>query len=319
LTGTVNISGSAVQTIADGKVDGDAVSFRVQFPDGGRTVTFTGKVDGDEIVFSREVVVPPGANPGGNGILGDGGPATFTVYRVTQTPNGPTGTWQVEQPPGRVVLSLVGGRLIGTVAAGNGAGQAISEGKIDGDKITFKVQFPDGGRTLTFTGRLAGDEILFSREAVVPAGAQAGGAGILGGPNGPPEFKAFRLVEKDRWSGTVKNAPTPRNQNPNPNQRAVSLVTRLTPAVHWRWTGSKSVETRVFSLAANQNFEVTDFNLDGERLSFSYIQGRNVRTCQLSRQPAGKFEGTCQDPALLIELTPPPGTQQNPPAPAARN
>ena len=320
LTGTVN-NGGAEQAIADGKVEGDALSFNVQSPDGARTVTFTGKVNGDEIVFSRQVVVPPGANAGGTGIWGQGGPGTVTVHRVTETdptaPTGPAGTWQVEQPAGRVVLRLVSGKLFGSVTAPNGNAQQISDGKIEGDTVTFKVQFPNGGRTLTFTGRLSGDEILFTRE--VSATGTTAGAGLLAGPNGPPEFKAIRLVERDRWSGTVRNAPTPRNQNPNPNPRAVSLATRLTSSPHWRWSGSKSLETRIFSLAANQNFEVTQFDLTADRLSFSYVQGSNERSCQLSRRPGGKFEGRCQDPALLIELTPTSSAEEKSPTPATRN
>jgi hypothetical protein len=67
-------------------------------------------------------------------------------------------------------LKAEGGKLTGTVLGGGGGRQAgggtpmpreISDGKVDGNNISFKVSFDAGGqtRTTTYTGTLAGEEL----------------------------------------------------------------------------------------------------------------------------------------------------------------
>jgi hypothetical protein len=86
LTGTVKyvipaLSGSV--EIYDGRIDGGAITFKVTSPNGGRTITFTGTiVSSDEMMFRREVEVPPGGGPGGAGIFGALGARTFTAKKV---------------------------------------------------------------------------------------------------------------------------------------------------------------------------------------------------------------------------------------------
>jgi len=108
LTGTV-----AEVAIVDGAIDGDAISFNVELPDGDRTVTFRGTVGGDEIAFTRDVQFRQGGPQGGAGIFGAAGPRTFTLTRVPagQAPKTPRGApWPnqltVYDRQGRVLQTL---------------------------------------------------------------------------------------------------------------------------------------------------------------------------------------------------------------------
>ena len=89
VTGTVGqgILDVPVMTAAiyDGRREADAVTFKARSPDGDRSVTFTGTVQGDQIAFTRVVDVRPGGSRGGLGIFGVGGPPRFTVTRVKET------------------------------------------------------------------------------------------------------------------------------------------------------------------------------------------------------------------------------------------
>ena len=143
----------------------------------------------------------------------------FTTGALTgaQAPPTAAGTWQMEAPQtGFIVLKIDGDTVSGTVAAAaTDSGTTITEGTVRANTIAFSVQFPNGGRTVKFNGTIEGDAIRFMREVIVPKGAAAGGNAILGA-NGPSDFTVYRLIETSVWTGTVRNAPTPRNQNPNP-------------------------------------------------------------------------------------------------------
>ena len=69
--------------IYDGTISGDTISFKCDSPDGHeqRTITFTGKVDGNKILFTRSVKVFRGGDPGLNGIYGAKGATQFTATR----------------------------------------------------------------------------------------------------------------------------------------------------------------------------------------------------------------------------------------------
>jgi hypothetical protein len=85
LTGTILFAAPAQSgslQIYDGRVDTNTMTFRVKSPTGGRTITFTGTMKGNEIVFTREVDVPPDGLPGGAGIFGAFGARTFTATRA---------------------------------------------------------------------------------------------------------------------------------------------------------------------------------------------------------------------------------------------
>jgi hypothetical protein len=71
--------------IYDGFIERDIISFKCNSPDGGdRTILFTGKLDGDEILFTREVKLRPGGNPGDDGIFDLAGATHFTATRAQQ-------------------------------------------------------------------------------------------------------------------------------------------------------------------------------------------------------------------------------------------
>ena len=56
-----------------------------------------------------------------------------------------------------------GTKLTGTVQGAQGEPMAISEGKVDGDKISFKVSF--NGMTITHEGTVNGDEIKLTSKS----------------------------------------------------------------------------------------------------------------------------------------------------------
>jgi hypothetical protein len=56
-----------------------------------------------------------------------------------------------------------GAKLTGTVQGAQGDPIAISEGKVDGDKISFKVSF--NGMTITHEGTVNGDEIKLTTKS----------------------------------------------------------------------------------------------------------------------------------------------------------
>jgi pimeloyl-ACP methyl ester carboxylesterase len=70
--------------ILEGRVDSQTMTFKTKSGDGDRTITFTGKLDGGRIEFTRTVVVRPAGNPGGAALWGASGPKTFTLMRLTR-------------------------------------------------------------------------------------------------------------------------------------------------------------------------------------------------------------------------------------------
>lgn len=80
-----------------------------------------------------------------------------------------TGTWfgRVEMGPGRVmeqtiILKVQGGKLTGTVKTASGE-MGISDGKINGDEISFAATREAGGNTMkmVYKGKISGNEIKF--------------------------------------------------------------------------------------------------------------------------------------------------------------
>jgi hypothetical protein len=66
-----------------GRIDGGTISFRVDSPGASeqRTATFTGKIDGDKIYFTRSIKVFREGDPGENGIYGWNGARSFIAYK----------------------------------------------------------------------------------------------------------------------------------------------------------------------------------------------------------------------------------------------
>ena len=84
-----------------------------------------------------------------------------------------TGKWTGEITTGRgpqpfnLELKQSGNSLTGAVTGGRGGDIAISDGKVDGDTITFSTSAPgrDGTPNVQkYTGKVSGDSIEFTRE-----------------------------------------------------------------------------------------------------------------------------------------------------------
>jgi hypothetical protein len=77
--------------------------------------------------------------------------------------NGKWSTWKQKDFPVELQLAASGSTLAGTVRLGTGQAIDIFEGKIVGERITFRAIVPDGdgSYTMLFTGRRAGNRIDF--------------------------------------------------------------------------------------------------------------------------------------------------------------
>ena len=73
---------------------------------------------------------------------------------------------QVGEQTIRMNFKSDGDKLTGTVSAGTAGETSIEEGKIEGTTISFKQSVDLGGSNISFvyTGKLSGDQILFTRE-----------------------------------------------------------------------------------------------------------------------------------------------------------
>jgi hypothetical protein len=72
LTGSVrqNVSPDTPTAIADGRIDGTRIAFKITSPDGTRTITFQGRVNSGEISFVRQFDIKAGASRGSNDLYG---------------------------------------------------------------------------------------------------------------------------------------------------------------------------------------------------------------------------------------------------------
>jgi hypothetical protein len=111
-----------------------------------------------------------------------------------------TGKWVAEvegrQGPQEYTFDFLvdGTNLTGTITTARGENE-ISEGKVEGDEISFVVvrSFGENEIKQLYKGKVAGDEITFTREfqGGMMGGPPGGGAG--GGPRPPMEFVAKRV------------------------------------------------------------------------------------------------------------------------------
>jgi hypothetical protein len=102
-----------------------------------------------------------------------------------------TGKWvaQSTRPDGTTSettfnLKVDGTVLTGTMTTTRGE-STISEGKVNGDEISFVVvrKMGESEMKTLWKGKVAGDEITFTREFQMPPGGFGGG---MGGPGGGP-------------------------------------------------------------------------------------------------------------------------------------
>jgi hypothetical protein len=96
--------------------------------------------------------------------------ALMGLFAITAFAADVTGKWMASIP-GRngnqdvtFTFAQSGGDLTGTVGLPQGE-QKISEGKVDGDHVMFKVSFEARGNTITqeYMGTVSGGEIKFTR------------------------------------------------------------------------------------------------------------------------------------------------------------
>jgi hypothetical protein len=101
-----------------------------------------------------------------------------------------SGTWVTHNfgdGPNLIDLQATGNRVTGTISRGLQV-NTIYDGTISGNTVTFKAAAAGDIRIITYTGRLNGNELAFTRTVEVRT---AGGAGIYGS-GGPMEFLATR-------------------------------------------------------------------------------------------------------------------------------
>src|SRR5262245_7619030 len=96
-----------------------------------------------------------------------------------KTPNG-------NADPNYLDLKVEGNKISGVISRANDV-NSISEGTVNGDTITFKVTVANGGRMNSYTGKLSGNSIAFTRTVKVRDAAANNGAGIYGA-SGPMQF-----------------------------------------------------------------------------------------------------------------------------------
>lgn len=215
--------------ISDGKVNGKTIEFKST--NAGTIITFQGTINGDEIQFHRSVNVTGGFN----GIFGGNGATEFVAHKgrvavvapatapasAPATPASPAAVapaspltnepsvalngaslerWQARNVPNApwvFEFTIVGTAMIGTVRQGGAPREpvTIAAGKTEGANLSFKVLSPDGERTITFRGRVNGDEISFTREIKVLKGGSRGGNDLYGG-SAPLQFIANRVTSR---------------------------------------------------------------------------------------------------------------------------
>jgi hypothetical protein len=130
----------------------------------------------------------------------------FVVVASAIGQGGINGAWKAEEgvafAPWTFTLKAEGAKVTGTVRQGGASGTtttslteatAIYDGAIDGNNVAFKCDSPDGGRTIAFSGVIAGDVITFTREVKVQPGGYPGMSGIYGA-SGATHFTAKRVL-----------------------------------------------------------------------------------------------------------------------------
>jgi hypothetical protein len=107
---------------------------------------------------------------------------------------GVAGKWTGEQPgrggnPGQPItleLKVSGSTVTGTMKTGDGDPVQISDGKVDGMKVSFTTSINRGGNDfqIMYSGEVNGDELTLMRQGGGGGGGGGGGRGGGGGGRG---------------------------------------------------------------------------------------------------------------------------------------
>ena len=100
--------------------------------------------------------------------------ALMAVCSLAALASDASGTWKatVETPNGAMentfTLKVDGDKLTGTITMGQFGEAPISEGKVDGDNVSFAVvrEFNGNQFRINYKGKVAGDEMKLSGEVV---------------------------------------------------------------------------------------------------------------------------------------------------------
>jgi hypothetical protein len=189
------------------------------------------------------------------------------------------GTWQVEStPPWTVVIRADGSGVTGRVSqCTSRVTTEIFEGHVDGNTVTFKCRSGDADRTVTLTGTLNGNEIVFVWDLKVKPGGSSvdasprNNAGILG-PSSPPRFTAKRVpdgplaLEADRIRGVELAEAVNLIQQDVKGEGVLFLPRSL-----------KSVRGIIVGIAwglGNQLYDEQEWQALAETLGFGFLRAR---------------------------------------------
>src|ERR1700761_6000246 len=116
----------------------------------------------------------------------------FLLIAIAAAQDPISGSWTAQDvsfAPWTFTFRANGSQLTGSVSQGGSSGSTVTsltgatpiyDGTIEGSKISFRCDSPDGGRTITFAGAITGDTIAFTREVKLQPGASPGMDGIYG-------------------------------------------------------------------------------------------------------------------------------------------
>jgi len=99
--------------------------------------------------------------------------AAAALFTLTASAADISGTWKgtADTPVGKIertfVFKVNGNKLTGETTSQMTGTSQITDGKIDGDKVTFTLNMNVQGQDfkLTYTGKITGDEIAFHVES----------------------------------------------------------------------------------------------------------------------------------------------------------
>jgi hypothetical protein len=171
LTGTISIA-QGVFNVNEGTVNGDTVTFKATVFNGARINTFTGKIKGDTIEFTRSVKVRDEISNAATGIFGAKGPMQFTAKHdaTASTPVAAFyGNWKLNPVKSKYVPGPSPKSVVPTVlevkALGEGEAELLlvaadDEGIPAFNEARFKVDGKDYPLHTAFTvaGLLAGQK-----------------------------------------------------------------------------------------------------------------------------------------------------------------